>query len=148
MQRFSKVLLGSAAAVALVSSAIAFSTSQASAQISINLGGLGGLIPHGSYGSRYHSRHGRTQHEARHERRSKDKEAKDDDSDNDNSADNGNHGKPDHVQLSGHGPDATVSDPPSPNAPAPSAPPAPPTPPAPAASAQSSGDVPSFTPEK
>lgn len=142
MARFSKALLGSAAAVAVASGAIAFSTSQASAQISINLGGLGGLIPHGNYGSRYHSRRGKTQHEVHHERRSKDREeAKGDDSGKNDSADDGDQGssKSNHVQLSGHGPQAPASNPPSSNASAPSAPPP---------ATQASGDVPSFTPEK
>jgi hypothetical protein len=140
MQRFAKVLLRSAAVV-LIPGAIVFSTSQASAQFSINIGGLGGLIPHGSYGRSYHSRRGRT-HEARHERRSKEREAKDDDSDKDN--DRSGH-KPDRVELSGHAPPETAaSGSPPANATPPSAPPPPATP----APTQSSADVPAFTPEK
>ncbi len=137
MQRFSRVLLGSAAAFALVSGAIAFSTSQASAQIPF-IGNLPGFVPHGSFGSsHYHSRHGRSEHEVRHERRSKEKDAKDDDSGKgDDSANN----KPDRVQFSAHGsaPETAASSPPAPSAPAP----------APPSSGQPSGDVPSFTPEK
>lgn len=138
MPRFSRVLLGSAASVALVSSAIAFSTSQASAQIPF-IGGLPGFVPHGSF-SGHHTRRGRGDHEARHERRSKDREAKDDDSEKGDDAGNN---KPDHVQLSGHGPETAATNPPSPSAPAPSPPPS--TPPS---SGQPSADVPSFTPEK
>jgi hypothetical protein len=140
MPRFSRVLLGSAAAVALVSGAIAFSTSQASAQIPF-IGGLPGFVPNGGFGS-HHSRHGRGDHEARHDRRSKEKDAKDDDSGKGD--DSGS--KPDRVQLSGHGPDhgpeTAASNPPSSSAPPPAPPPSPPS------SGQPSGDVPSFTPEK
>jgi uncharacterized sporulation protein YeaH/YhbH (DUF444 family) len=76
MHRYCKVLLGSAAAVALVSGAVMLTTSEASAQINIE-GLIRGAMSHG-YGG--YSRHHRGKvKESKHERRSKDKDDADDD---------------------------------------------------------------------
>jgi uncharacterized sporulation protein YeaH/YhbH (DUF444 family) len=77
MHRYCKVLLGSAAAVALVSGPTVLTTSEASAQINIE-GLIRGAMSHGYYGG--YSRHHRGRvHETKHERRSKDQDADDDD---------------------------------------------------------------------
>lgn len=70
------LLLGSAAAVALISGAAMLTTSPASAQINIE-GLIRGAMSHGYYGG--YSRHHRGKvHESSHERRSKNKEDADD----------------------------------------------------------------------
>lgn len=82
MQRLSKVLLGSAAAVALASGAVMLSTTEASAQFDIG-GMIRGAMEHGYYGGGYRRR-GRV-HETRRERHSK--EAKEEDKDKQDKAD-------------------------------------------------------------
>jgi hypothetical protein len=78
MQRYCKVLLGSAAAVVLISGATVLTTSEASAQINIE-GLIRGAMSHYGGGYYRHHRGGGRVHEVRHERGSK--EAKDDDND-------------------------------------------------------------------
>jgi hypothetical protein len=82
MQRLRKVLLGSAAAVALASSAMMLSTTEASAQFDIG-GIIRGAMTHGYYGGGYRRR-GRV-HETRRDRHSK--EAKEEDKDKQEKAD-------------------------------------------------------------
>jgi hypothetical protein len=142
MHRLTKVLLGSAAALALASGATAFSTTPASAQFTISIPNLGGLGL--SYGGGHRARRTKTrEHEARHERRSREHEAKDDDdSGSENSANSGHSNKPDRVELSAHAPEtSTSSPPPSSNASASSPPPSPPP-------AQPSTSLPPLTPEQ
>jgi hypothetical protein len=80
MHRYCKVLLGSAAAVALISGAAMLTTSEASAQ-QINIEGLiRGALSH-SYGGYYRRHRGGRVHEVRHDRGSKDKDAKENDDD-------------------------------------------------------------------
>lgn len=143
MQRFAKVLLGSAAAVALISGVMTLSTTQASAQIDIE-GMIRGAMAHGYHGGHYRGRHGRV-HETRRGRHSKEHEAKDDDSGKDkHPGDNGDqvNNKPDRRQFSSHPKDTPQSEASNPP-PAPAAPQSPQQQPD-----KGSGDVPSFTPEK
>jgi len=90
MHRYCKVLLGSAAAVALVSGATVLTATEASAQINIE-GLIRGAMSHGYYGGYSRHHHSGRVHETRHERRSKDKDA---DEDDDNKA--GSKDKQDH----------------------------------------------------
>jgi hypothetical protein len=78
MHRYCKVLLGSAAAVVLISGATVLTTREASAQINIE-GLIRGAMSHYGGGYYRHHRSGGRVHEVRHERGSK--EAKDDDKD-------------------------------------------------------------------
>lgn len=80
MHRLNKIALKAATAVALACSAAVFTTTQASAQFSLE-GIIRGAMSRGCCGSGSYSRHHRGRiHESRHHRESKDDEADDDDS--------------------------------------------------------------------
>ncbi len=149
MSRLGKILLGSTAAVALTSGALTLSATQASAQINIE-GLIRGAMS--QYGVHYYRgrRRGRT-HEVRRGRHAKEHEAKGDDSGDsgkdEHPADNGDqaNNKPDRQQFSSHPKDTPQTDASAANPPPP--PPQQPQPPQ-QQQPQSTGDVPSFTPEK
>lgn len=93
MHRYCKLLLGSAATLALISGATMLTTTEASAQINIE-GLIRGAMSHGYYGGYSYRHHRGRVHESSHERRSKKHEEADDEGSSkgkdDHSADVGN----------------------------------------------------------
>ena len=108
MHRYCRLLLGSAAAVALISGATMLTATEASAQI--NIEGLIRGAMHSYYGGGGYYRHHRGRvHESSHERRSKKhEEAKDDEDNKGGSKDN--HGSSGHQTADKDSSDRASSD--------------------------------------